>query len=86
MTRIAIRKSGGANIISVPKAILKILGLHTGSTVDLKVEDSKIILSPVNETLTLEDLIADSPKGSLAMSEEDREWLDEKPQGKEEKF
>jgi AbrB family looped-hinge helix DNA binding protein len=83
MTRIAIRKSGGANIISLPKAVLKTLGLHEGSTIDLSLEDNKIILTPVLEETTLEELLAGSPKKKLNLTEEDREWLSEKPIGKE---
>jgi len=40
MTRIAIRKLGGVNIVSLPKAVLKTLGLHEGSTIDLSLEDN----------------------------------------------
>ena len=83
MSAIAVRQSGGASIISIPKAILKTLGLTVGSKLDLSLEDNKIILSPVNEELSLEELLASSPKQSFAVTEEDREWLDDKPVGKE---
>jgi len=84
MTRLVIRKSGGANIVSIPKAVLKTLGLHTDSTVELSLENNKIVLAPVNEKMTLEDLLAGSPKKRLALKEEDQEWLKDKPVGKEE--
>lgn len=42
MSHLAIRQSGGANIVSIPKAILKTLGLHVGSTLDLSIVDCKI--------------------------------------------
>jgi antitoxin ChpS len=83
MTHLAIRQSGGANIVSIPKVILKTLGLHVGSTLDLSIVDRKIFLTPVGETQTLEDLLAGSPKAKLQLSVEDREWLDIKPIGKE---
>ncbi len=83
MSAIAVRQSGGASIISIPKAILKTLGLTVGSKLDLSLEDNKIILSPVKEELSLEELLASSPKQSFAVTEEDREWLDDKPVGKE---
>lgn len=83
MSAIAVRQSGGASIISIPKAILKTLGLTVGSKLDLSLEDNKIILSPVKEELSLEELLASSPKQSFAVTEEDREWLDDKPMGKE---
>lgn len=83
MTALAIRQSGGANIISIPKAILKILGLHVGSKLTLSVIDTKIVLTPVSDVMTLENLLAGTPKESLQLTDEDREWLNAKPVGKE---
>ena len=83
MTSIAIRKSGGANIISIPKAIVKTLGLRVGSKLDLSIEDNKIVLTPLKEETRLEDLLAGSPKDCFRATEEDREWIDASPAGKE---
>ncbi len=84
MTQIVIRQSGGANIISIPKAILKTLGLDTGSSLDLSLEDNKIVLTPSKEQhKTLEELLAGSPKERLAMTDEDREWDAAKPMRRE---
>ena len=82
MTAIAVRQSGGANIISIPKAIVKTLGLQVGSKLDLSIENNKIILTPIMET-RLEDLLAGSPRECFKVTEEDREWIDAKPMGKE---
>ena len=75
MTHLAIRQSGGANIVSIPKVFLKILGLHTGSKFDLSIVDSKIVLTPVAEKQTLADLLAGTPKENLSLTKEDEEWL-----------
>ncbi len=83
MTYLAIRQSGGANIISIPKAILKTLGLHVGSTLDLSIVDSKIVLTPVVEKQTLEDLLLGSAQEKLHYTEEDREWIEAPTVGKE---
>ena len=83
MTQLAIRKSGGANIVSLPKAILKVLGLHTGSKLELSIEDNRIILTPATRTLDLETLVAGSPKARLAVTDEDRDWLESAPVGRE---
>ena len=83
MTAIAIRKSGGANIISIPKAIVKTLGLQVGSKLDLSIEENKIILTPMPEEVSLEDLLAGSPKACFRVTKEDSEWLDARPVGKE---
>ena len=76
MTSIAVRQSGGANIVSIPKAIVKLLGLHVGSKLDLTIEDSRIILTPCDEAVTLETLLEGSPKKCFKITEEDREWID----------
>ena len=83
MTQIAIRRSGGANIVSIPKAILSTLGLHVGSSLNLSIEDNRIVLTPAPDEQTLEELIASSPKANLAMTEEDKEWITDSPKGRE---
>lgn len=83
-TQIAIRQSGGANIVSIPKSILKTLGLTVGSSLDLSIKGSKIILTPiVEEELTLEALMAGSPKENLVKTEEDLVWINDRSVGKE---
>lgn len=83
MTAVAVRQSGGANIVSIPKAIVKTLGLHVGSKLDLTIVDNRIVLTPVTEELTLEDLLEGSPKECFSMTDEDREWVNARPMGKE---
>ncbi|OKP00272.1 AbrB/MazE/SpoVT family DNA-binding domain-containing protein [Xenorhabdus eapokensis] len=83
MTVVVIRQSGGANIVSVPKAILKALNLHTGSKLDLSIQNNKIVLTPIEEELTLELLLAGSPKECFTVTDEDREWINANPVGKE---
>jgi len=83
MTKISIRQSGGANIVSIPKAILSLLDLHVGSSLDLRVEDNRIVLTPTAQDPTLEELLAGSPKKNLALTDDDKEWLEDAPIGKE---
>ena len=37
----------------------------------------------VDEPMTLENLLADSPKKSFRVLEEDQDWIDAKPSGRE---
>ncbi len=83
MTQVAIRQSGGANIISLPKVILRTLALETGASLELTIEDNKIILTPVEKNLTLEAILEGSPKSALAQTEEDKQWLNNPTVGKE---
>ncbi|MEH6551252.1 MAG: AbrB/MazE/SpoVT family DNA-binding domain-containing protein [Pseudomonadales bacterium] len=83
MTSVIVRQSGGAEIVSIPKAIGKTLGLHVGSKLDLSIVDNKIILTPMEEDLTLESLLANSPRECFDILTEDQVWVDAKPSGKE---
>lgn len=83
MTQLTIRQSGGTNIVSIPKAISKILGLHVGSKLELSIIDYKIVLTPVAEKTTLDDLLAGSDPEKLKRTQEDCEWLEAPAKGKE---
>jgi antitoxin ChpS len=84
MALLTIRQSGGTNIISIPKEILNELKLHTGSRLDLNINKKKhITLVPVTENLTLENVLAGSPKKHLKLTEEDQQWFHAKNVGKE---
>jgi len=83
MTSIAVRQSGGANIVSIPKAIVQSLGLHVGSKLDLSINKNRIILTPISDELSLDELLKGSPKECFKITDEDREWIDVKPVGKE---
>jgi len=83
MTQVVIRQSGGASIISIPKVILRTLALDSGASLDLSIEDSKIILTPIKESLTLEEVLEGSPKFAMRRVEEDQLWLNSQSVGKE---
>lgn len=83
MAQVAIRQSGGATIISLPRVILNTLHLQVGSRLELTLENNKIVLSPISQELSLEALLAGSPQSALALTEEDRQWLSDPAVGKE---
>ncbi|MGB5708432.1 MAG: AbrB/MazE/SpoVT family DNA-binding domain-containing protein [Arenicellales bacterium] len=83
MTAISVRQSGGANIVSIPKAIVQTLGLTVGSKLELSIKDNSIVLTPIEDEPSLEELLAGSPKECFAVNDEDRSWIDAVPVGKE---
>ena len=83
MSSLSLRQSGGANIVSIPKKILQMLNLHTGDKLDISIEDNKIVLTPKAEELSLEQMLAASPKDSFKLLDEDKEWMHDTPKGKE---
>lgn len=74
-TRLTVRKSGGSTIISLPKTVLETLHLHVGSVMYLSLDHEKIVLTPANDSTTLEGLLAHCTKENFSITEEDREWV-----------
>lgn len=79
-----IRKSGGANIVTFPKAIMKYLAADIGSSLSLEMIDGTVVCKKISDdSTTLESLMANSPKECFELSDEDKEWLGAKPVGTE---
>lgn len=78
-----IRKWGNSAGTIIPATILQEAGLEIGDALDARVVDGKVILSPAVAELTLEDLLAGSPKENLALLDEDLEWVDAPGLGRE---
>ena len=71
-----IRKWGNSAGTIIPASILQEAGLEIGDALDAQVVEGKVVLTPMALELTLEELLAGSPKANLAITGEDREWLD----------
>ena len=78
-----IRKWGNSAGTIIPAAILQEAGLEIGDALDAQVVEGKVVLSPVESELTLEELLAGSPKENLTITDEDLEWIDTPSVGKE---
>ncbi len=81
--KVTIRKSGGARIISIPKYSLEHLNLQEGDELECVTTVTGIKLTPITEEMTLDSLLAGSPKELLVMTDEDREWMNAGPMGEE---
>ena len=78
-----IRKWGNSAGTIIPAAVLQEAGLEIGDTLDAQVMEGKVILSPLERELTLEELLAGSHKENLAITDEEQEWLDTAAVGRE---
>lgn len=79
----SLRKVGGSVMLAVPPAILDLLKLRAGATVGVSVDNGRLIIEPAAKPrYTLEDLLSQC-EASVEPSEEDRAWLDDRPQGSE---
>jgi len=78
-----LRKVGGSVMLAVPPALLSVLRVQSGDSIDISVEDGKLVaVPPKRRRYTLDELLAKcNPKAPL--SKEDREWLRGGPAGNE---
>lgn len=84
MATVALRALGGSVVMAVPRQILSMLHLGAGSQVDVSVENGRLVVEPkVKPRYTLAELLARCTEENMAVNDEDREWLDTKPVGKE---
>jgi antitoxin component of MazEF toxin-antitoxin module len=71
-------------VIVIPRKILKLINLDAGTQVEISVFDGKLIVEPKKRPCyTLTELLATCTEDNMALTDEDRAWLDAKPVGKE---
>jgi antitoxin component of MazEF toxin-antitoxin module len=73
--------SPAGTIIPVP--MLDAAGIALGDKINIEARAGTLVMTLVDEPMTLEDLLADSPKKSFRMLEDDQGWIDAKPSGRE---
>jgi antitoxin ChpS len=80
-----LRKVGGSVMLAVPPAILDQLHLKAGATVGLAVDGNRLILQPKPKPrYTLDELLAKCDFSEpLERTEEELEWLNAPPVGRE---
>ena len=78
-----LRKVGGSVMLAVPPVLLDVLELRAGATVDIGVEDGRLVVVPkTRPAYSLRELLAQCDD-SGSVGDEDRSWLDAKPVGRE---
>ena len=78
-----LRKVGGSVMLVIPPAVLDMLQLRAGATVALVVDGGRLIIEPQSRPrYTLDELLAQCDHTADSV-QEDREWLDVQPVGRE---
>ena len=78
-----LRKVGGSVMLAVPPAVLDMLHLRAGAMVVLVVDNGRLIVEPQpRRRYTLDELLAQCDPAAEP-AQEDREWLDAPPVGRE---
>ena len=84
MATVTLRTLGGSVVLTVPRQILNMMHLGPGSQMDVNVENGKLVVEPkAKPRYTLAELLAKCNKKNMALTAEDRKWLDAGPTGKE---
>jgi len=84
MATVTLRNLGGSVVIVIPRKILKLINLDAGAQVEMTVLDGKLMVEPKKQPrYTLTELLATCTEDNMALTDEDRAWLDAKPVGKE---
>jgi antitoxin ChpS len=83
MLTTTLRKVGGSIMMVVPPAVLDMMHLQVGATVALAMDGERLIVeSSSKPRYTLEELLAQCDL-EAPVTEEDREWLNSGPAGRE---
>jgi len=78
-----LRRVGGSVMLAVPPSLLDILRLRPGAKVGIAVRSGRLIVEPQQRPrYTLDELLAQCNR-KAARARKDRQWLDDKPVGRE---
>ena len=78
-----LRRVGGSTMLAVPPELLKILRLEAGDTVQVAIEDGRLIVAPQKRPrYTMAELLAASDYSGEQPADE-REWVDAPATGRE---
>ena len=72
----ALRKIGNSTGMILPKPILKELGVESGTSMDVVVENGRVIATPLKRKIREGWAEAAAIVGAEPLTEEEREWLD----------
>jgi antitoxin ChpS len=83
MPTATLRKVGGSVMLAVPRAILDLLDLREGMTVELAVRQGLLVVDPRRKpSYSLDELLGQCETGA-PRSHEDREWINLPAAGRE---
>lgn len=78
----SIRKWGDSAVVIIPAAILEKAGVTLNDTLEVDVTNGCIVLCRPEVRYTLAELLNASPAEAVVISEEDRQWLEDKAAGR----
>ncbi|CAM8082679.1 MULTISPECIES: AbrB/MazE/SpoVT family DNA-binding domain-containing protein [Enterobacter] len=80
--RITIKKWGNSAGMVIPGVVMKALGLKPGQSMEARVTNNQLVLTPVTKQYSLEELLAQCDMSAPEISEQEV-WGNAKPAGDE---
>ena len=83
--QMTIKKWGNSLATRIPKAIVDAVGLELDQEVSIESVDGKIIITPCKRNIeySLDELLAQCGSDTMEIGQEDRDWLNDPPVGRE---
>lgn len=83
--QMVIKKWGNSLATRIPQAIVKSIDLHLDQEVEIEAVNGRIIITPIKKRkkYKLEELLNQCKSEAMNLTEEDQEWLNAEPVGKE---
>jgi len=75
-----LRALGGSIAVTLPRQLLKNMGLAAGSQVEINADGERLTITPKRTKYTLDELLANCGEGDFEI---DREFMDAAPVGRE---
>lgn len=76
MSTTTLRTAGGSVVMAIPKRILALVNLQSGSVVDIDVKDGHLVIKPIKKPhYKLADLLAQCDF-SMPINIDEQNWLD----------
>ena len=84
MEFVTLRRAGGSLTLTIPRSLVRALGLAEGARIGVSVADGKLIAEPAETPAryTLEELLAQCDPAA-PLSDEEQAWLSDEPRGSE---
>ena len=85
--QMTIKKWGNSLATRIPKTIADSIGLHYEQNVEIEAVEGKIVITPIKKKerkeYALDYLLSKCDSQSVSLNDEEREWLEAAPVGKE---
>lgn len=80
-----IKKWGNSLATRIPKAVVESIDLQLDQQVTIEAVNGKIVITPIRKKkeYQLDDLLSRCKPGSMTIDDEDSEWLNTEPVGRE---